>query len=180
MSFKSRFDPSRETIGKIYRDLQINPHEKYVTNGDLTNEIQSSLVEDLNDCIESNPYDNEPYFIVVHEKKDLQMPRAIIRKVITLPFRPYPEDDTLVFYVNPKTNDFCFCWCLPHWSEMNNILANQNLFDDSMVHMLKKWKSNELTDFGFVKDSMGNWMPNPNWKDKKLQTKAPIKQKITV
>ena len=168
MDNQSKYDPSRKTVGAMYREAQLSSHDPYVLNGDLTNELLSSLVEDLNETIQSKPFQERPFYITVHEKKDLQMPRAILRRMITTLYRPYPEDDTLVFSVDPVSNSTLFCWCLPHWSEMDNMLENENLFDKTMIAHIKAWKALDLHHFGFTKDSSGNWMPNEHFKDKPL------------
>jgi hypothetical protein len=158
---KSRFD-DRDTVGKIYRDAAINNTETKITVGDLTNEILSSLVEDLNDTIDSKPYDNKkPYYICVHDKKDLVMKRAIIRSIQASIYRPWPEDDTTVFHVDPVLNEVRFCWCIPHNTEIMNILANENLYDSDLVNRLKAWRAVDLHYFGFRKNDQGEWEGNP-------------------
>lgn len=169
MKDQSLYDPSRKTVGAIYRDAQINNTEKSVTNGDLTNELMSSLVCDLNDTIRSDPHEGRPFYITVHEKKDLLMPRCILRRMITSEKRPYPEDDTVVFFVNPKSSDVRFCWCLPHWSEMDNMLDNETLFDQKMIEKLRAWKRVDLHHFGFRKDPEGNWEANPFYTDAPME-----------
>jgi len=176
MENKSWYDPDRKTVGAIYRDAALACKEgATVENGDLTRELQKSLVDDINDCINSLPFGKKPFYITVHEKKDLQMPRAILRRLITTRYRPYPEDDTIVFYVEPETNIVEFCWCLPHWSEMDNMLANESLFESEMIQQIKAWKDFNLWKFGFCKGDMGQWIANPNYKDKKMEA---TKQKI--
>lgn len=174
MENQSKYDPSRKTVGAIYRDAAINNTETHITNGDLTNELMSSLVEDLNDTSASKPYGDKDFYICVHEKKDLQMPRAILRRIITSLYRPYPEDDTVVFWVDPPSNTIRFCWCLPHWTDMENVLMNPNLFDKDYVREIKAWKNLDLYHFGFTKDAEGNWTANPNWKDKELKNRSNI------
>jgi hypothetical protein len=173
MENQSKYNPDRKTVGAIYRDAQINNKEQFVTNGDLTNEVMSSLVEDLNETIQSNPYEGRPFYITVHEKKDLQMPRAILRRMLTSLYRPWPEDDTVVFYVDPKFSDVRFCWCLPHWSEMDNMLNSHHLFNKEMITQIKAWKNFDLYHFGFTKDDVGNWIANPSWKDAKMERRLP-------
>ena len=182
MENQSRFDPSRKTVGAIYRDAALNNKEEFVTNGDLTAELQSSLVEDLNETIVdgTKEFEGKPFYIIVHEKKDMQMPRMILRRMLKSLKRPYPEDDTLVFYVNPQYNDVRFCWCLPHWSEMYNMLENPTLFDPAMIEQIKAWKRIDLFHFGFMKDEMGNWIANPRWEDKKLEPRRHQKPTILV
>lgn len=179
MQNQSKYDPSRKTVGAIYRDAQINNTEKFVTNGDLTNELMSSLVEDLNDCIieGTKEFEGRSFYITVHEKKDLQMPRMILRRTIKTLYRPYPEDDTMVYWVDPKSNEVRFCWCLPHWSEMDNMIANENLFHKDIISQIKAWKNVDLFHFGFCKDEMGNWMANPHYKDKPMK-ESPKESKI--
>jgi hypothetical protein len=174
MENQSSIDPSRKTVGAIYRDAQMASHDSHVINGDLTHELQKSLADDLNEAIKSLPFGMSSFFITVHEKKDLQMPRAILRRLIKTKYRPYPEDDTIVFWVDPSSNDVRFCWCLPHWSEMDNILMNANLFNHEMVAQIRAWKNLDLYHFGFTKDDMGNWKANPNFSDKRLEKKAVV------
>ena len=171
MKNQSKYDPSRKTVGAIYNDAQQASHDPYVVNGDLTNVMMSSLVEDLNETIHDGSFEfsGKPFYITVHEKKDLQMPRALLRRMLKSLYRPYPEDDTMVFWVDPKINDVRFCWCLPHWSEMDNIISNYRLFDNDLVEQVRAWKNIDLHHFGFTKNEMGNWKPNPNWKDKPLK-----------
>lgn len=165
--FKSQYG-DRSTIGAIYQQAARENTEQFVTNGDLTNELMSSLVCDINDTIENNPHPGKDYYITVHEKKDLQMPRAILRRMITTSYRPYPEDDTLVFKVTQQGNDVRYCWCLPHWSEMENMLANENLFEKKLIDEIRAWKRLDLHHFGFRKNEIGNWEANPFWEDQKL------------
>lgn len=169
MQNQSHYDPTRKTVGAMYNDAQAHGDKTPVTAGDLTNELMSSLVEDLNETIQSRPFGEDNFYITVHEKKDRQMPRAILRRLVTTKYRPYPEDDTVVFFVNPVTNHIDFCWCLPHWSDMDNMLANEELFDREMIADIKAWKRIALERFGFVKIGLGDqWAQNPHFKDKAM------------
>lgn len=163
MKNQSLYDPTRKTVGAMYLDAQKNNTEDRVEVGDMSRELMSSLVTDLNETIASNPHEGREFYITVHESKDLQMPRLIRRRMLTSVYRPYPEDDTVVFLVNPTTNQVKFCWCLPHWSEMDNIIANANFFEKEHVEEVKAWKRVDLYFFGFKKDEMGNWTPNEHW-----------------
>jgi hypothetical protein len=177
---KSRFG-DRDTVGKIYRDAAINNTEDKVTVGDMTNEILSSLVEDLNDVIESKPYDNrKSYFISVVDKKELTMKRAIARSMQVSVYRPWPEDDTTVFHVNPASNEVHFCWCIPHSTEIHNMIANENLFDPNLIMKLKAWRNVDLYHFGFIKNDKGEWegVRTAHKNDVLLKIKQPIGSKI--
>lgn len=178
MENKSKYDPTRKTVGAIYRDAQMASHDAFVENGDLTHELQKSLCDDLNTTFASNPYEGKSFYVTVHEKKDLQMPRAILRRMITTKYRPAPEDDTIVFFCDPSSNNIRFCWCLPHWSEMDNMLANQWLYEPEMIEQIKAHKRDDWHHFGFVRNAEGNWEANPRFEDKRLDIKAPIGCKI--
>lgn len=167
-SYKSQYDPSRDTIGKIYRDLHANSKPQIIEVGDMTNSILPGLVDDINEGIASKPFGDIPWYIMIHEKKDLQMKDALLRRVLHTKYRPWPEDDTTVFWHDPVRGETRFCWSLPHWSDMQNILSNHNLFDANLVKEIKAWKAFDLYFFGFVKDELGKWMANPTWKDKVL------------
>lgn len=178
MEFQSRFDPKRETVGKIYRDLQLNGDKSPVECGDMARELASSLITDINETIESNPHDGKDFYILVHEKKDLTMPRAIRRDIYTMVYRPYPEDDTLVFRIQ-HGQEVKFCWCLPHSTEMQNILNNANLYEDEMVEEIRAFRNNDLTRFGFMKVGYGErWAANPNYEDKPLFSYKNVKSKL--
>lgn len=166
----SHYDPSRDTVGTIYRDAQLQNRIEHIDVGDMTNCMMKSMVDDLNETIEqgSKEFSGNEFYITVHEKKDLQMPSCLLRRMIKTLYRPWPEDDTLVFFVHPASGDVRFCWCLPHVSEMDNMLMNESLFDREMINQIKAWKQVDLHSFGFVKTFEGNWIPNLNWVDEKL------------
>lgn len=167
---RSLYDQSRDTVGKIYRDAQINnAHEDMIEVGDMSREMTTSLVDDINDAIKNFDLKGKPYYLMVHEKKDLQMKRALLRRILYFGYRPYPEDDTVVFYKNPKTQELRFCWALPHWSEMDNMLSNPEQFHEDMIIQIMAWKANDLVPFGFYNHPELKWIPNPNWKDTPIE-----------
>lgn len=174
-STKSKYDPTRDTVGKIYRDLHLNIPPANIQVGDMSNSMLPGLVDDINEGIASKPFGDQPWYIMIHEKKDLQMKDALLRRVLHFKKRPWPEDDTTVFYHDPIKGETLFCWSLPHWAEMDNILNTFNMYDDNLIREIKAWKAFDLYSFGFIKDDMGNWEPNPKWKDKPLGNEAKIK-----
>lgn len=174
MKHQSHYDPSRPTVGKIYRDLHMNKTPELIQVGDMSNEIMPGLVEDINEAMleGTKKFDGRPFYILIHEKKDLQMPEALLRRVIKQIWRPYPEDDTTVFWHDPKGFETRFCWSLPHWSEMYNMLKSPDLFDHQMIEEIRAWRRNDLAYFGFAKSDEGNWIANPQFKDKALHKAA--------
>jgi len=174
----SQYDSSRKTVGAIYRETQLKGPRDNIEVGNMTEEIIKGLVDDINECILSKPLGPEtPFFIMVHEKKDLQMPSQILRRIITFKFRPWPEDDTVVFLHDPLKFVTYFCWCLPHWSEMDNMLANQLLYEPELINEIKRWKNMDMTHFGFMKtDDRKNWTMNPHFKDKPIEEFAKRKK----
>jgi hypothetical protein len=161
----SHYDPSRKTIGQIYRDAQMFG-EKQLIVGDMNYEIKKSLADDLNDAIKqgSKDFEGRPFYIRVYEKWDLQMKKALIRRLYKMVFRPYPEPDSLVFKVIPYTNDVYFCWELPSRGEMINELNNPDLYAFDRLERFRKWERMQLESYGFCKDDMGNWIENPNYR----------------
>jgi hypothetical protein len=169
---KSLYDPSRDTVGKIYRDLQLNGNKAPIQVGEMVGEMMKGLIDDLNETIKDGAKDFEgrPFYILVHEKKDLQMKSMLLRRMIKQLWRPWPEDDTQVWWHDPKAQETRFCWCLPHHTEMLNIIANETLFNAQLVRECKAWRNFELEYFGFMKDPMGNYVPNPHWKDQTIKS----------
>jgi hypothetical protein len=168
---KSLYDQSRDTVGKIYRDLHLNKSNPIIEVGDMTNSLIPDLVDDINDALKDGTKDfgGRPFYVLIHEKKDLQMKDALLRRIFKQLYRPYPEDDTTVFWHDPAAFETRFCWSLPHWSEMDNMLNSYKLYDNNLIAEIRAWKSYDLYHFGFEKDNMGNWKPNPNWKDHPLK-----------
>lgn len=179
MEFQSKYDKSRKTVGAIYRDAQLYG-EKQVITGDMNYELRKSLVDDLNDTVKQGckEFDNRPFFITVHEKRDLQMPNAFLRRMIKTKYRPYPEDDTLVFRVIPHTMEVYFCWDLPHRSNMLNMINAQELFDPKDLLKIRRWENMQLEYFGFMKDDKGNWKENPLYSGDQLVSLTPEKAPV--
>jgi len=185
MNNQSRYDPSRKTVGAIYRDAQFSG-DKQVICGDMNYEMRKSLVDDLNETVVkgSKDFGGRPFYITVHEKRDLQMKNAFIRRMIKTKYRPYPEDDTLVFKVNPYTNDVYFCWELPHRTNMLNMLACPDLYDAAQLQKYRHWEAMRLEYFGFMKNEEGNWVSNPMYRgdtvvSAKQQDVAPVSMHVT-
>ena|ERR1019366_9145688 len=177
MKNQSKYDPTRKTVGAIYREAQFSG-EKQIITGDMNYEMRKSLVEDLNDTIiqGSTEMGGIPFYITVHEKRDLQMKNCFLRRMIKTKYRPYPEDDTLVFRVIPYTNDVFFCWELPHRTNMLNMLACPDLYPHEQLQKYRRWEAMALEDFGFMKNDEGNWKENPMWSGDKLVSQPKEKE----
>ena len=145
----------RETVGSIYLGAQGNDN-KGILVGDVNSDLVDSLVNDLNTVFASNPYQDRPFFVSVVEERDLMMKNAIKRRIFTQLYVPYPEDNTLVLKVIPKEEKVLFCWDIPHHSEFLNILTNDHLYDAQYVNLIKQWRQNDLSGFGFVKVHVDN------------------------
>jgi hypothetical protein len=175
---QSLYDPSRPTVGAIYRDAQMSHDGTPIQVGDMSNEMMVGLVEDINDGLMLDKFEGRPFYLMIHEKKDLQMKSTLLRRVLHFAYRPWPEDDTTVFWKNPQTQEVRFCWSLPHWSEMDNMLANSWLYEPELIQQIKNWKNFDLHQFGFTKNDMGDWVPNPFFKDKPIEEYAKPRSKV--
>lgn len=161
MENRSRIDPTRKTAGAIYRDAQING-ERGVIIGDVNYEIKKDLVTEINECVQhgTKALEGKPFYIAFYEKYDLMLKRGLVRIPKITTYRPYPEQDTMVFHVYPTSNEIYFCWELPHRSQMINILNSPDLFDHQRVAMIKHWENLRLEYYGFMRDDDGNWTEN--------------------
>jgi hypothetical protein len=160
MDNQSLIDPTRNTVGSIYRDAQING-EQGVVIGDVNHEIKKDLVKDINEAIVAGQKEmgDKPFYLAIYEKYDLMLKKGLVRIRKITKYRPYPEQDSMVFHVYPN-NDVYFCWELPHRSQMMNILMNPDLYPHSQVEMIRRWENIQLEHFGFTKDEVGNWVEN--------------------
>jgi hypothetical protein len=164
------FDPSRATVGSIYRDALING-ERGVVIGDVNYEIKKDLVKDINEAIEkgsnSEEFKGKPFYLAIYEKYDLMLKRGLVRIQKITKYRPYPEQDMILFHVFPN-GDVYFCWELPHRSQMLNIAMNPSLYAPEQVDQIKRWENLQLEYFGFRKDSEGNWEENKMYRGDSL------------
>jgi hypothetical protein len=160
MDNKSLIDPTRNTAGSIYRDAQING-EKGVVIGDVNHEIKKDLVKDINEAIEMGTKEmgDKPFYLAIYEKYDLMLKKGLVRIRKITKYRPYPEQDSMVFHAFPN-GDVYFCWELPHRSQMMNMIMNPDLYDKAQVELIKRWENLQLEYYGFTKDENGNWIEN--------------------
>jgi len=164
----------RDTVGTIAQ-LAAKSQER-VQVGDMARAMMPQLVDDLNDAIASNPFDDRPFYIVIHEKKDLLLTNTILRRMLKQEYRPYPEENTHVFWTNPKNQETLFCWSLPHKTEFPNILTNASQYSKEFVKDIIAYQHERLDHFGFYKAGMKDkktpiYFPIPNFKDRKLNGK---------
>lgn len=182
MKNQSLIDPSRKTVGAIYRDAQMNG-EKQVVVGDLSYELRKSLADDINDTIfvGRQEFEERPFYITVYEKWDYQMTKAFVRRLIKTVYRPYPEADTSVYKVIPQAEEVYFCWDLPHRNQMLNMLNSPEIFDVKDLQKIRQWENDQLEHFGFTKDSEGKWIVNPFFQGDIILNKGNEKEvKVTI
>jgi len=181
MENKSLIDPSRNTVGSIYRDALISG-ERGIVIGDVNHEIKKDLVTDINEAINQGTKEMEgkPFYLAIYEKYDLMLKRGLVRIRKITPYRPYPEQDSMVFHVYPQGGEVYFCWELPHRSQMMNILMNEALYDADVVSMLRRWENLQLEYFGFTKDDEGNWVENVLFRGDTLVGSPQVKKKANI
>jgi hypothetical protein len=162
MEYTSKIDPSRNTVGSIYREAQIHG-EKDVIIGDMNHEMKKDLVKDINEAIEAGKkhpdFIGKSFYLALYEKSDLALKRSIVRIPKITSYRPYPEQDMMLFHIYPN-DEIYFCWELPHRSQMMNMVMNPDLYDEKQVELIRRWENLQLEYFGFTKDSEGNWTEN--------------------
>lgn len=165
--YQSRFDPSRENVGKIARDAAMSHNGYPIEVGEMKGAMIPDLVNDINEALMMPA--EKPFYLLITEKKDLQLKNAIARTLKHLNYRPWPEDNTTVFWKDPKTQELRFCWDIPHWSEIDNILQNPLFWDESLVRDCIAWKTEDMDHFGFYKHKTLKWIPNPKHVDRRIE-----------
>jgi len=167
--YQSRFDPTRENVGKIARDAAMS-HNGYTHEiGEIKGSMIPDLVNDINENLMKDPYEGKPFYLLITEHKDLQLKNALCRRPFILSYRPWPEDNTTVFWKDPKSQELRFCWDLPHWSEMDNIINNPLFYDKELIDHVLAWRKNDMRVFGFYYHKDLKWIPNPNHKDRRIE-----------
>jgi len=145
----------RDTVGTQYIKAQGNSTQGLVL-ADIGTEMCRGLVDDINEVIGTNPFQGKDFYINIVEERDLQMKNALKRRMFVTKYRPYPEDNTLVFKIIPKESRILYCWDVPHHSELPNILSNEYLYGQEYIQRLKEWLKNDLSNFGFIKVNMNS------------------------
>lgn len=164
----------RDTVGTIaLKALQTN---ESVCVGDMAHEFMPQLVEDLNEAIASNPFEDRPFYVIIHETKDLQLKNVIRRRMIKQEFRPYPEPNTSVWWTNPKTHETRFCWSLPHQTNFDQYLQNASKYHKDQIKDILAYNMERMDHFGFYKhgkaeDGTPIYFPLDNFKDRPLHKK---------
>lgn len=181
MDNKSRFDPTRATVGAIYRHAQMHG-EKQIITGDMNFELRKSLTEDLNAALElgAKEFEGRQFYITVYEKRDLAMKNAFHRSLTKTKYRPYPEADTLVFKSVPYAETVYFCWELPQRGHMINELNNPGLYDAERLSRYRRWENMQLEHFGFMKNEDGNWKENPMYRGDVLISNKKEEEKLSM
>lgn len=164
----------RETVGSIA--LKARKSNESVCVGDMAHEFMPQLVDDLNEAITSNPFDDRPFYIIIHEKKDAQLTNVILRRVIKCENRPYPEPACSVFWTDPETQETRFCWSLPHTSNFENYIKNASKYHKDQIKDILAYNMERMDHFGFYKfgksiDGTDIYQPLPGFKDRPLKKK---------
>jgi hypothetical protein len=179
MEHQSKIDKTRETVGKIYRDAQLSG-ERGIVIGDVNHEIKKDLVTDINEAIQegmnSDEFKGKPFYLALYEKYDLMLKKGLVRIRKITGYRPYPEQDMMLFHVYPE-GDVYFCWELPHRSQMMNILMNPDLYPKEQIEMITRWENMQLEYFGFTKDSEGFWIENTLYRGDHLMGAPQVEKK---
>lgn len=159
----------RDTVGTIALDALKNPESIEV--GDMARELMPKLVDDLNESIRSNPFEGRPFYITIHEKKDAQLTNVILRRMVVSEYRPYPEDNTTVFWTNPQTSETRFCWSLPHRVYFPSYLESAWKYPKDLIKDIIAYLKFRMDHFGFYKTSDNKYFPIPDFKDRPLHKK---------
>lgn len=167
---KSKY-ADRDTVGTIALNAQ--KCQQKIEVGDMAREMMPQLVTDLNDAIQSNPFDGRSFYIIIHEKKDLMLKNVILRRVIKQERRPYPEPATMVFWTNPKDGEVLFCWSLPNHVNFDQYLENAGKYSKDQIKDILAYQLERMDHFGFKKvgvteDKVPMYIPIDKFKDRKL------------
>ncbi len=164
----------RDTVGTIA--LNARKSNDRICVGDMAHEFMPQLVEDINEALASNPFDDRPFYVIVHETKDLQLKNVIRRRVIKQEFRPYPEPNTSVWWTDPKSHETRFCWSLPHQSTFPQYLMNASKYSKEQIKDIVAYNKERMDHFGFYlhgkkENGVPIYYPLPGFKDRPLHKK---------
>lgn len=161
----------RDTVGTIAQ--QALRSKERVTCGDMSNELIKSCADDINETIAIKPYGDRPFYITIHEKKDLQIRNAILRRVVHTEYRPFPEPNTSVFWADPVSGEVNYCWSLPHQTLFRQYLSSPSKYAHDTIKFILAYNMERNDIFGFYKHGENEkgvpiYFPIPGFKYKPL------------
>jgi hypothetical protein len=162
----------RETVGTLA--LLARSSGERVVAGDMGHEMMPQLVDDLNEAITSNPFDGRPFYIIVHEKKDLLLNNMLCRRMVKQEYRPYPEPNTTVFWADGKCLETLFCWSLPQKEHFLQYIHNAGKYNKEQIKDILAYNMERMENFGFYKagntdEGVAIYHPIPGFKDRPMK-----------
>lgn len=102
----------KKTVGSEAVKLLQNPDSKQGVV-DTQREIDKEYLSEIKKCIDAHKSLDDPFYIVVIQKKERLLENVIRRYFLARKTLPTPDWDQTVWRYNPKTGDLMFLWVLP-------------------------------------------------------------------
>lgn len=137
---KSEFG-DRKTLGTMLVETQ-EEHLKSspVEAGELAHEGGKSYMRELINTIEDHRHVKQLYIQVIPKKELYAAERVIYFRFFARLSRPLMEDDMDVWFVDNEKDILRLEWSLPHWSEMDTFLVNEDDYDESLIKWIKIYR----------------------------------------
>ena len=130
----------RKTVGEeaVKRLENVDTKQGIV---DTQREADKEYMDEIKKCIEANKSWDDPFYIVVLQKKERLLENVVRRYFFARESLPSPDWDQTVWRYKPKTGDLRFVWVLPD--------KNTAMWMAGMPHTVPKEQTELL---GFVLD----------------------------
>lgn len=132
----------RKTLGTMLAETE-EEHLKSspVEAGDLAHEGGKSYMRELIDTIENHRHVKQLYIQVIPKKELYAAHRVIYFRFFARLSKPLMEDDMDVWFVDNQKDILRLEWSLPHWSEMDAFLANEDYYNKNLIQWIKIYKA---------------------------------------
>lgn len=134
----------RPTIGSQVYDV-LNKHagkRSDVEAGDMGRELGKKYIEEINELIQKNGEQKNPYYIFVIRKKAKWTNNAVALHMQSRWTKPQPEPDTDCWKISPGHAELQ--WSLPGDAEMDMIMKIGQDFDQKLVNWILEYRTGKL------------------------------------
>ena len=125
----------RKTVGaEALSRLQNPDHSQSII--ETQREMDKEYWGEIDKCVKAHTNWQEPYYIVIHQKKEKLLENVIRRYFIGRQSLPTPQWDQTVWRFNPKNGNLEFVWTLPDENTAKWLAANPKEIHEDMHELL--------------------------------------------
>lgn len=136
-----------QTVGSASYELLQKPAEK-INVIDMQREMDKTFWPEIKETIKKNSSIVGPYYIVIINRRERNMPNVIRRQFVSPLFeRPFPRYDWSLFSYDNSTCDLNYYWTIPDEDTCSYLLLNESSVreeEKQLLTFVKKFSEGSL------------------------------------